>query len=776
MPSQDPARRAVVTGLGAITPIGNDHPTFWRNLVAGVSGAGPITSFDPTDVRRPDRRRGEGLRPGDRDGPQDGAPDEPLHALRDGCRQRGGPRLRHRLRGLVARAARPRRGRLNTGGGGQEAVVDGTHVLESRGPGQVSPFAIPALSGSMAACQVSMEYGLTGPVITQVAACACSVIAFLDALRMIQRGEVDVVLAGGTEAPLLPVAFAALGNMGALSKRNDEPEKASRPFDRDRDGFLFGEGAGVVVVESLAHALERGATIQAELIGAALTADAFHISAPEPTGRGACMAMTKALQDAGIAPDEVDYIAAHGTSTPLNDVTETRAIKGAFGDHAHRLAISSPKSMVGHLLGAAGVDRRARGDRRHSRRASSRRRSTWTTPTSPSATWTTCRNVARQATGRHGDDQRLRLRRPERGGGLPPLRGVAITAQGTGPAPNAGRAPRTGPAPNVADAMAAAFVEAGVERAFTVPGESFLALLDSLVAAGIRVIATRHEGGASFMAEATGKLTGRPSMCMGTRAVGTANLAIGIHTARQDSTPMIAVSGRSRASSAVARRSRRWSSRRRSAALPSGPASCITRSASTTLRGGAARDGLGAAGADPLLRAGGPARSRRRTSVRMRGRASGGRQRAGALGGGSALRAGAVAWRAAAGDPRRQRRAPGRRDARDGRPGRGAPGARLLGLAPPGLLPQRPPALSLGSRATAPRGPSSPGCWRPTRCSSSAARLNEITSFDYTIPGADSQRGRTSTWSRGPRTPACLLPTSLYRPMRGRSCGRRSRR
>jgi 3-oxoacyl-[acyl-carrier-protein] synthase II len=244
---------------------------------------------------------------------------------------------------------------VNTGGGGQEAVTDGTHVLETRGPGQVSPFAIPALSGSMAACQLSMEHGLTGPVITQVAACASSVIAFLDALRMIQRGEVDVVLAGGTEAPLLPVAFAALGNMGALSKRNDEPEKASRPFDRDRDGFLYGEGAGVVVIETLEHALERGATIQAELIGASLTADAFHISAPEPTGRGACMAMTKAMQDAGITPDEVDYVAAHGTSTPLNDLTETRAIKGAFGGHAYKLAISSPKSMVGHLLGAAGV-------------------------------------------------------------------------------------------------------------------------------------------------------------------------------------------------------------------------------------------------------------------------------------------------------------------------------------------------------------------------------------------------------------------------------------
>jgi 3-oxoacyl-[acyl-carrier-protein] synthase II len=172
---------------------------------------------------------------------------------------------------------------------------------------------------------------------------------------MVQRGEVDVVLAGGSEAPLEPMAFAALGNMGALSKRNDDPTHASRPFDRDRDGFLFGEGAGVVVIETAEHALSRGATIQAELVGAALTADAFHISAPEPTGRGATMAMTRAMQDADLAPDEIDYIVAHGTSTPLNDVTETRAIKAAFGAHAHQVPISSPKSMIGHLLGAAGV-------------------------------------------------------------------------------------------------------------------------------------------------------------------------------------------------------------------------------------------------------------------------------------------------------------------------------------------------------------------------------------------------------------------------------------
>lgn len=355
MPSSDLSRRAVITGLGAVTPIGNDHPTFWRNLVDGVSGGGPITSFDASafDVRIAAEVKGF----------------DPTIAM-DRKMARRMSRFIHFAMAAGKEAVADagldfsswdadRRDRVavavNTSGGGQEQVIDGTATLHAKGPGQVSPFAIPALSGSMAACQLSMEYGLTGPVITQVAACASSIIAFQDALRMIQRGEVDVVLAGGSEAPLLPVAFAALANMGALSKRNDDPAHASRPFDRDRDGFLFGEGAGVVVIESAEHALARGATIHAEVIGAALTADAFHISAPEPTGRGASRAMTLAMRDAGVAPDEVDYIAAHGTSTPLNDVTETRAIKAAFGDHAYRASISSPKSMVGHLLGAAGV-------------------------------------------------------------------------------------------------------------------------------------------------------------------------------------------------------------------------------------------------------------------------------------------------------------------------------------------------------------------------------------------------------------------------------------
>jgi 3-oxoacyl-[acyl-carrier-protein] synthase II len=355
MAEQDPSRRAVVTGLGAVMPIGNDFPTYWANLRAGVTGTRTIQSFDPASQEVRIAAEVVGFEPA---------------AVMDAKMARRMSRFIHFAMaagkeavadaGIDFAAMTPeQRDRVgvvvNTGGGGIEQIIDGTHVHDQKGPRFVSPFAIPALSGSMGAAMLSMEWGLTGPVMTQVAACATSVIAFHDALRLIRAGECDVVLTGGSEAPIWPMGVAALANMGALSKRNDSPETASRPFDATRDGFVLGEGGGVVVVESLAHALERGATPVAEVIGGALTADAFHISAPEPTGRGQTMAMTKALRSAGIAPDEVDYIVAHGTATPLNDVTETRAIKGAYGDHARRVAISSPKSMIGHLVGAAGI-------------------------------------------------------------------------------------------------------------------------------------------------------------------------------------------------------------------------------------------------------------------------------------------------------------------------------------------------------------------------------------------------------------------------------------
>jgi len=355
VPEKDLARRAVVTGLGAVTPIGNDHPTFWNNLIAGVSGAGPITRFDASGF---DVRIAAEVKDFD-----------PTIAM-DRKMARRMSRFIHFAMAVAKEAVADakldfsdwspeQRDRaaviINSAGGGVEEILMNDGVLRAKGPGQVSPFAYPALSASMAGCLVSMEYGITGPVINQSAACATSIVAFLDGLRLIQSGQADVVFAGGSEAPLLPVGFAALANMHALSRRNDDPARASRPFDRDRDGFVYGEGAGVVVLESAEHALARGATIHAELLGAAMTSDAFHISAPDPTGRGATMAMTRAMQDGGVAPDEVDYIAAHGTSTALNDATETRAIKAALGAHAHKVAISSAKSMVGHTIGAAGV-------------------------------------------------------------------------------------------------------------------------------------------------------------------------------------------------------------------------------------------------------------------------------------------------------------------------------------------------------------------------------------------------------------------------------------
>jgi 3-oxoacyl-[acyl-carrier-protein] synthase II len=341
--------------MGAVMPIGNDFPTYWSNLVAGVTGTRLIRSFDASDFEV--RIAAEVL------------DFDPAAAM--------DPKMARRMTRFIhfamaagkeavldagidfAAMTQDERDRVgvvvNTGGGGIEAIIDGTHIHDTKGPRFVSPFAVPALSGSMAAALLSMEYGLTGPVMTQVAACATSVIAFHDALRLIRGGECDVVLTGGSEAPIVPMGVAALANMTALSKRNDSPETASRPFDETRDGFVLGEGAGVVVVESLAHARERGANPVAELIGGALTADAFHISAPEPSGRGQARAMTLALRNAGVAPDEIDYIVAHGTATPLNDQTETRAIKAAYGSHAKKVAISSPKSMIGHLVGAAGV-------------------------------------------------------------------------------------------------------------------------------------------------------------------------------------------------------------------------------------------------------------------------------------------------------------------------------------------------------------------------------------------------------------------------------------
>jgi len=349
---RDDRRRAVVTGMGAITPIGNDVDTFWANLTAGVSGVARIAAYDPSAEEVQIAAEIKGFDPA---------------TWMDFKQARRMSRFSQIAVASAAQAIADSRLEItdanrdeiavivNTGGGGIGDVANGERVFLEQGGKRVSPFMVPMLSPSMAACQISIQNKLRGPVITSVAACASGVQAFVEAQRLIEHGDVDVAITGGTESAILPVAFAALANMGALSKRNSEPEKASRPFDAGRDGFVFGEAAAVMVIESAEHAERRGATIVAEVAGGALTGDAYHISAPDPSGYGATQAMVRAMRDAGIEREQVDYIVAHGTSTPLNDATETRAIRAAFGEHAGRLAVSSNKSMIGHTLGAAGA-------------------------------------------------------------------------------------------------------------------------------------------------------------------------------------------------------------------------------------------------------------------------------------------------------------------------------------------------------------------------------------------------------------------------------------
>ena len=351
-PPRDPARRAVVTGLGAITPIGNDVATYWANLVAGVSGVAPITGFDASDqevriaaeIKDFDPRAWMDFKQARR---MSRFSQIAVAAARQAIDD-AGLQIGDDNRDDVAVV-------VNTGGGGLQEVAIGEQTIMARGPSRVSPFMVPMMSPSMAACQISIQNGTRGPVITSVAACASGVQAFVEAQRLIEHGDVDVVIAGGTESAIMPVSFAALANMGALSTRNDDPAAASRPFDAQRDGFVFGEAAGVLVVESAEHAEGRGASVVAEVVGGALTGDAFHISAPEPSGYGAALAMRRAVRDAHLEPEQVEVVVAHGTSTPLNDATETKAIRAAFGPHADRLAVTSNKSMVGHTLGAAGA-------------------------------------------------------------------------------------------------------------------------------------------------------------------------------------------------------------------------------------------------------------------------------------------------------------------------------------------------------------------------------------------------------------------------------------
>jgi 3-oxoacyl-[acyl-carrier-protein] synthase II len=345
-------KRVVVTGLGAVSPLGIGVPALWEGLLAGRSGvrhvqhfatenltvkiAAEVPDFDPKafmdskSVRRMDRFAHFAIA-----GTREALADAKLE-ISDENRDR------------VAVV-------MNTGGGGIPTIESNVTAMAVHGPSRVGPLVIPMFAPNMASSQVSIAYGIQGPTITSAAACASGVQAFVDAVRLLQAGEADVAVTGGTEAGITPVALTSLANMHALSRRNDDPEGASRPFDRERDGFVFGEGAGVLILETEEHAVRRGASVYAEALGGALTSDAFHLTAPEPSGRGARMAMTNALKRAEMQPHELDYIAAHATATQIGDIAETLAIKDALGDHARRVAISANKSMIGHLLGAAGA-------------------------------------------------------------------------------------------------------------------------------------------------------------------------------------------------------------------------------------------------------------------------------------------------------------------------------------------------------------------------------------------------------------------------------------
>jgi len=346
-------RRVVITGMGAITPLGNDFETFWSNLKNGVSGIHTIESFDtsaydcriggevhgfdpktvfknPKDVRRTDRFAQLAMAAA-------------KMAMADSALE-------------MASENPDRFGVLVSSGiGGLKTLEDQYSILLSKGPKRVSAFTIPMLISNMASGLISMEFGMRGPNMCIVTACATSNNAIGESWRMIKFGDADVFLAGGSEAAIIPIGLAGFGAMKALSTRNDEPERASRPWDRDRDGFVIGEGAGVVVVEELDRAKKRNAKIYCELVGYGLSADAHHMTAPPRDGGGAAHAMELALEHAQLSVDQVDYINAHATSTGLGDVAETRAIKTVFGDRAKSVSISSTKSMTGHLLGGAGA-------------------------------------------------------------------------------------------------------------------------------------------------------------------------------------------------------------------------------------------------------------------------------------------------------------------------------------------------------------------------------------------------------------------------------------
>ncbi len=345
--------RVVVTGLGALTPIGKNVAEFWQGLLEGRNGIVRISRFDPSEFGSQIAGEIHDFDPLDRLERKEVKRLDPfaqyaLYAAVEAVEDSGLLQYdgldKHRV-GVI----------VSSGIGGIDTLEREMQKMFQKGPSRVSPFLVPMMIPDIAAGHVAIKYGFKGPNFCVVSACASSAHAIGEAMKMIQRGDADVVVVGGAEAPIIRTALAGFSSARALSTRNGEPDRASRPFDAERDGFVMGEGAGIVVIESLSHALKRNARIYAELKGYGATADAYHITAPDPSGEGARRSMQIAIEDAGLTIDDIDYINAHGTSTKLNDKTETLAIKQVFGDRAYKIPISSTKSMVGHLLGAAGA-------------------------------------------------------------------------------------------------------------------------------------------------------------------------------------------------------------------------------------------------------------------------------------------------------------------------------------------------------------------------------------------------------------------------------------
>ncbi|CAH8243715.1 beta-ketoacyl-ACP synthase II [Paenibacillus melissococcoides] len=342
-------QRVVVTGMGVVTALGSDLDTLWRSLMEGKSGISQIEAFDTTDYPTKIAASVKDFNPED-------YIDKKEARRMDRFVQFGIAASKKALDDAKLDMDRTNRDRVGvivgSGIGGLGTWEDQHRVLMEKGVKRVSPFFIPMMIANMASGHISMMIGARGPNTAAVSACATGTHSIGDAFKIIQRGDADVMICGGAEATIRPIGMAGFCAMRAMSTRNDEPERASRPFDIDRDGFVMGEGAGVLVLESLEHALQRGARIYAEVAGYGMSAEAHHITEPDPEGPALCM--TRAIQDAGFEPERIDYINAHGTSTPVGDKSETRAIKAALGDHARNVAISSTKSMTGHLLGAAG--------------------------------------------------------------------------------------------------------------------------------------------------------------------------------------------------------------------------------------------------------------------------------------------------------------------------------------------------------------------------------------------------------------------------------------